>query len=92
MLDGNNLKYLEEMERRIIEQAARNTQVVIENAVLPKLQLLAEGQQTILETLTPKSRTEELQEELDFLKSVIRMHTKQLAEQEKEIEQLKKAQ
>lgn len=92
MLDGNDLKYLEEMERRIIEQAARNTQVVIENAVLPKLQLLAEGQQTILETLTPKSRTEELQEELDFLKSVIRMHTKQLAEQEKEIEQLKKAQ
>ena len=92
MLDGNDLKYLEEMERRIIEQAARNTQVVIENAVLPKLQLLAEGQQTILETLTPKSRTEELQEEVDFLKSVIRMHTKQLAEQEKEIEQLKKAQ
>lgn len=92
MLDGNDLKYLEEMERRIIEQAARNTQVVIENAVLPKLQLLAEGQQTILETLAPKSRTEELQEELDFLKSVIRMHTKQLAEQEKEIEQLKKAQ
>lgn len=103
MFDNEELKYLEGMEERMDAHmvelanearhgAVHDMQVIIENTIMPSLKLLAEGQQTILQTLTPKSETEELKEELDFLKSVIRMHTKQLAEQQKEIEQLKKAQ
>lgn len=103
MFDNEELKYLEGMEGRMDARtvelanearhgAVHDMQVIIENTIMPSLKLLAEGQQTILQTLTPKSETEELKEELDFLKSVIRMHTKQLAEQQKEIEQLKKAQ
>lgn len=103
MFDNEELKYLEGMEGRMDAHmvelanearhgAVHDMQVIIENTIMPSLKLLAEGQQTILQTLTPKSETEELKEELDFLKSVIRMHTKQLAEQQKEIEQLKKAQ
>lgn len=103
MFDNEELKYLEGMEVRMDAHmvelanearhgAVHDMQVIIENTIMPSLKLLAEGQQTILQTLTPKSETEELKEELDFLKSVIRMHTKQLAEQQKEIEQLKKAQ
>ena len=48
--------------------------VIIESEITPKLNLLVEGQQTLLETLAPKSRVEELEDEVSFLKSVIRMH------------------
>ena len=99
MFDNEERKYLEEMEERLTVKteearhgAVHDMQVIIENTILPQFKLLAEGQQTILETLTPKSKTEELQEEVDFLKSIIKLHTKQLAEQEREIEELKKAQ
>lgn len=103
MFDNEELKYLEGMEGRmnarmveLADEARRGAvhdmQVIIENTIMPSLKLLAEGQRTIIETLTPKSETEELKEEVSFLKSVIRMHAKQLAEQQQEIEQLKKAQ
>ena len=103
MFDKEELKYLEGMEGRVNARmveladearsgAVHDMQVIIENTIMPSLKLLAEGQRTIIETLTPRSETEELKEEIDFLKSVIRMHAKQLDEQQKEIEQLKKAQ
>ena len=99
MFDNEERKYLEAMEERLTAKAeetrrgaVHDMQVIIENTIMPSLKLLAEGQQTIQETLTPKSKTEELQEEVDFLKSIIKLHTKQLAEQEREIEELKKAQ
>ena len=50
---------------------------------MPKFNLLAEGQQTLLETLAPKSRVEELEEEVDFLKSIIKLHSEQIAELKK---------
>ena len=92
MLDDLELQQVKEIAEEARRGAVHDMQVIIENTIMPGLKLLAEGQQTILETLAPKSKTEELEEEIGLLKSVIRMHTKQLAEQEKEIEQLKKAQ
>lgn len=56
----------------------------MENRIDPQLQALAEGQKTILETLSPKSRVEALEEEVDFMKRVM----KSLA---REIDELKKA-
>ena len=92
MLDEMELQQVKEIADEARRGAVHDMQVIIENTILPQFKLLAEGQQTILETLTPKSKTEELQEEVDFLKSIIKLHTKQLAEQEREIEELKKAQ
>ena len=57
--------------------------VIVESEITPKLNLLAEGQQTLLETLAPKSRVEELEEEVDFLKSIIKLHSEQIAELKK---------
>lgn len=69
-----------------IQQMMTSTMnVIIENQIDPKFNALAEGQQTLLEKLAPKSRVEELKDEVDFLKTVIKLHTK-------EIEELKKAQ
>jgi predicted nucleic acid-binding Zn-ribbon protein len=58
--------------------------IEIENRVDPYLQTLAEGQKGILETLAPKNRVEALEEEVDFMKHII----KTLA---KEVDELKKA-
>lgn len=57
--------------------------VIVESEIAPKLNLLVEGQQTLLETLAPKSRVEELEEEVDFLKSIIKLHSEQIAELKK---------
>ena len=50
---------------------------------MKKLDLLIEGQQALLDTLAPKSRVEELEEEVSFLKSIVRLHSQRLAELEK---------
>lgn len=92
MLDSMEAQQVKDIADEARRGAVHDIQVIIENTVSKQLELLAEGQRTIIETLTPKSETEELKEEVTFLKSVIRMHAKQLAEQQQEIEQLKKAQ
>ena len=68
---------------RVIMQSAANTRVIIESSVMKKLDLLIEGQQALRETLAPKSRVEELEEEVSFLKSVVHLHSQRLAELEK---------
>ena len=57
--------------------------VTQENIVLPQLKLLAEGHDTLLETLAPKDRTEKLEEEVEFLKVVVRSLSKEVAELKK---------
>ena len=76
MLDEKDLKMIDEI-------FAHRLNVVMESAITPKLNLLAEGQQTRLETLAPKSRVEELEEEVDFLKSIVKLHSQQIAELKK---------
>ena len=52
MLDKQDLQAIKEL----IEASENRTHAYIERAVIPQLQLLAEGHQTLLETLTPKNR------------------------------------
>ena len=71
---------LEEINQRLV-----SVEVAQENILIPQIQALAEGQKTILDTLAPKSKVEALEEEVELLKSIIKMHTNQ-------INDLKKAQ
>lgn len=57
--------------------------LTLENEVVPQLRALAEGQKTILESVTPKSRVDQLEEEVDFLKTVIRSLSRDVAELKK---------
>ena len=52
----------------------------IENCMEPQIQSLAEGQKTLLETMAPKSRLDALEDEIVFMKSVIRSMSKEIAE------------
>jgi len=80
----------EEMRANISEMQTTLTRVAVtqESVVLPKLQLLYEGHSAIvdhLDTLTPKSRTEVLEDDVAMLKDVVKL-------MRQEINELKKAQ
>ncbi len=69
-----------------IDQRSLQTAIVMENTVIPKLQLLYEGHETIMEKLkdlTPKSRVEVLEDTVDMLKDVIRAMRQDIAELKK---------
>lgn len=73
----------EEVTTQTEAVVTRQVNMIIENVVTPQLKMLAEGQKTMMEKLAPKNRIEELEEEVEFLKSVIRMHSKEIAELKK---------
>lgn len=73
MLDEKDLQAIDEI-------FAHRMNVILESAIMPKFNLLAENQQTMMETLTPKSRVDELEEEVAFLRSSIRQHSRELEE------------
>lgn len=85
MLDEKDLQQVKEIADEARRGAVHDMQVIIENTIMPSLKLLAEGQQTILQTLTPKSETEELKEELDFLKAVVRAQSQRIEALEKRL-------
>ncbi len=92
MPDEKDLQYLAEMEKRMTKiadetrrEAVHDMQVIIENTIMPSLKLLAEGQRTILETMTPKTRVDELEDEMQFLKSVIRAQADRIEALEKRL-------
>lgn len=66
-----------------IKQDVTEIKLDIENRIDPQLQALAEGQKTILETVAPKSRVDQLAEEVDLLKTVIRSLSRDVAELKK---------
>ena len=71
-------KHSEEIDGRSLRSA-----VMLENEVLPKLQLLYEGHVHLQETLAPKAQVETLEGEVVTLKSAVKMMTKRLEALEK---------
>lgn len=73
------------MDKRIeaVDQKVENLKIYMENVINKKLELLIEGQQTMLETLAPKNRVEALEDEVVFLKQVIRGMVQDIAELKK---------
>lgn len=76
MLEKNDLNQISEI-------VAHQLQLFDENIFTPKLNLLAEGHQTILETLTPKERIEAMEADISVLKMAIRSLTAEVAELKK---------
>ena len=70
----NQQKTLENQQKTLENQQNEITKInlTLENRVFPALEALAEGQKTILETLAPKNRVEALEDEVAFLKQMIK--------------------
>ena len=70
MLDEKDLQAIREMiqesSKQTVKDAMQGASVLMESYFEPKFNLLFENQQTMLETLAPKSRVEELEEEVAF--------------------------
>ena len=77
-------------EERMTEKIAASEEntfhmvsVMMESYFEPKFNLLAENQRIMMETLVPKSRVDEIEDELALLRSVVRLHSEQIAELKK---------
>ena len=69
----------------MISQSESRMVAYVESAAMPKFNLLADGQAAILEKLVPRSRVDDLEEEVRFLKTVVR-------QMNEDLQNLKKAQ
>lgn len=85
MLDEKDIQYLQEMEKRILEQSAANMRVLLEGIVDPKFGLLADGLKLVQEKMLPAEAIEDVEDRVDVLEAVVKNHSR-------EIRELKKAQ
>lgn len=83
MFDSEELKYLAEMEERILQQSAQNMRVIPESSVDKKLNLILEALQSQREQskdFAAKERVDELEEDVVMLQSVVKKHSKEIKE------------
>ena len=71
-----------ELLREVDDRSLRSA-VMLENQVLPQLQLLYEGQVNLQQTLAPKERVDDLEERVITLETVIKSTSKRLSALEK---------
>jgi len=75
---------LDEKDLQAIDQLiAHRMNIIIESDVTPKFNLLAEGIQDIQEKLVPRSRVDDLEDEVKFLKIMVRQMAERISTLEK---------
>ena len=79
MFDEKEIAYLQEMKERI----TRSMAVLIESDVTTKFNLLADGIKDIQEKLVPRSRMDDLEDEMKFLKLMCRQMAEDIAKLKK---------
>ena len=85
MLDEKDLQQVTAIADEARRGAVHDMQVIIENMIMPSLKLLAEGQRTLLETMAPKTRVEELEDDMQLLKAVVRSQSERIDALEKRL-------
>lgn len=73
MLDEKDLQAIDEI-------FAHRMKVILESAIMPKFNLLAENQKTMMETRIPEDEFEDLKEDVQMLRAVVRKHSREIAE------------
>ena len=79
MLDEKDLQAIAEMmdskmdaKLEPVKSEVTGIKLALENVIQPQIDGLAENQQIILEKLVPRSRVDELEDEVKFMKVIIR--------------------
>ena len=85
MLDEKDLQQVKAIADEARRGAVHDMQVIIENTIMPSLKLLAEGQRTLLETMAPKTRVEDLEDDMQLLKAVVRSQSERIDALEKRL-------
>ncbi|MPM46451.1 hypothetical protein SDC9_93151 [bioreactor metagenome] len=77
--DATNLKTdVADLKEHVVK-----IEITQENVIIPSIQALAEGQANLLATLAPKNRVEALEDEVAFMKSVVKILSQEVAELKK---------
>ena len=76
---------MDQMQADLSDLRTTVTRVAVtqENTVIPQLKLLAEGHETLLNTLARKDRVEALEDDMALLKAAIKAMSQRIAELEK---------
>ncbi len=77
---------MDAMEARLqskIDDVDSHWRAYVEASIMPNFQLLAEGHQALLETLAPKSRVDNLEDDVIFLKSIVKSLMQEVSELKK---------
>lgn len=85
MFDEQEIKYLQNMEDRILEQSAANMRMMIENVLGPQFNLIFEKLDAMEAKLIPQEAMDIHEDRLEVLETTVRQHSREIA-------QLKKAQ
>lgn len=78
MLDEKDLQAIQSMIDAAEQRITKNTVALMDMEFTKKFDLLAEGQQDILDKLVPRSRVDELEDEVKFLKVIVRQMTEDI--------------
>ncbi len=62
-----------------MDERLRRVELTQENMVLPQLRLLAEGNDTLLARSAPVARVEAVENDVDMLKTVVRLHSQDIS-------------
>ena len=73
MLDEKDLQAIDEI-------FAHRMNVILESAITPKFNLLAENQKTMMETRIPEDDFEDLKEDIQMLRAIVRKHSQEIKE------------
>jgi predicted nucleic acid-binding Zn-ribbon protein len=74
---------LEKQKQEILDESTRRMKLLLDTEVTTRFNLLAEGQQAIMDAITPNSEIEELRNEVSVLKLAIRTMNQEIAELKK---------
>ena len=73
MLDEKDLQAIDEI-------FAHRMNVILESAIIPKFNLLAENQKAMMETRIPEDDFEDLKEDVQMLRAIVRKHSQEIKE------------
>lgn len=78
MLDREDLQEIQRMIDTAEQRIAKNTVTLMDAEFSKRFDALAEGQEIILGKLVPRSRVDDLEDEIKFLKAIVRQMNEDL--------------
>lgn len=83
MLEEKDLQAIQTMLDASVKESENRMMSYFESAILPKFDLLADGQKTIMDAITPESEIEALRSKVEILEIAVRSMNKEIAELKK---------
>lgn len=78
-----DLQAIQTMLDASVKESENRMMSYFESAILPKFDLLADGQKTIMDAITPESEIEALRSKVEILEIAVRSMNKEIAELKK---------